>query len=166
MLERFDQYVADKILIYIKTRWAIAGFLAFVYVSRVIINGSHVVVSYVAGVYLLHSFVSFMTPDDENIPDPFDADYQDTYVPNNIDNDYKPYVRKLPEYTLWVFTIQILVIIIILSMFEFADIPVFSPILISYFIFMLVVTLYTVISHSKKYKYNLLFFDKAKINKE
>lgn len=161
MLKNIDQYVSDLISPYPKQRWMLTAILSLAYIYIVLIKQTHVVITYTAGVYLLQSFILFVTPNDNNIPDPFEPGYEENYTPSNIDNDYKPYVRKLSEYTFWLFTVQVISAVIVLVQFEFTDIPVYTPILATYFAFMLIVTLYTVFTHSKKYKYNLFSFGKS-----
>jgi hypothetical protein len=47
----------DKYIVYRKTRWALALFLIFLYIKRVLTIGGFYVISYVLGLYLLHLVV-------------------------------------------------------------------------------------------------------------
>lgn len=153
-----NQHLRDKISPFPTYRWAVTGVLALLYVIRLINIKSHAVITYCALVYLLHAFILFATPKDNSIPSPFENstnEEEDNYIPSNIDNDFKPYVRRLPEYDFWVFTSEIVGVSYFLTFFSFTSIPVFVPILIIYFVFILLMTFWKLYKHSRKFQYNI-----------
>lgn len=163
-LETLNQLVTDRLSPQLTFRWGFTGTLVLLYIYRIIKIKSHAVVTYCAAVYFLHAFILFATPKDQNIPDPFEATNEDEYNPSNIDNDFKPYVRRLPEYSFWVFATQIVLSAFALTLFEFADIPVFIPILVMYFVFIVCMTTYKLRAHSRKFRYNLFFSSKSSLD--
>lgn len=159
--EIYAQYITDKLYPYIYQRWTFTGAIAMTYLIRIIRKQSHAVITYCVGIYLLHSFILFVTPKDENIPDPFENIEEEEYNPRNIDNEFMPYIRKMPEFNFWLTCTQIVSVSLFLIHFDFTDIPAFTPILVLYFIFVLGMTFYKLWIHSKKYKYYWFSVDKS-----
>jgi len=160
-LNSLNQLFEDSLSPLLYPRWIFTSFLLLAYIYRIFKIKSHAVISYCVGIYLLHSFILFVTPKDENIPDPFENVEDDDYNPRNIDNDFKPYVRKLPEFQFWKFCTQAISISYFLTLFSFTIIPVFPLVLIIYFIFIVLMTIYKLHMHSKKYKYSIFFSGKS-----
>lgn len=162
--DALGQYVIDKLSPLIRARWAFTTFLMLVYIRQILIIKSHDVITYCVGFYLLNAFVLFVTPKDNNMPGPFDNDDDENYTPMNINNDFRPYVRRLPEFSFWQMCTQIILVSYFLTFFPFTDLPVYRPVLIVYTIFILCVTAYRLRKHSKKFKYHLLFTRKSSLN--
>ncbi|KAM0681706.1 hypothetical protein GINT2_000220 [Glugoides intestinalis] len=163
--DAFGQYVIDNLSPLIRARWTFTAFLMIVYIRQIVIIKSHDVITYCVGIYLLHAFVLFVTPKDDNIPSPFENDDdEENYTPMNINNDFRPYVRKLPEFSFWQMCTQIILISYFLTFFPFTDLPVYRPVLVVYSIFILFMTTYKLRMHSKKFKYDLLFTRKSTLN--
>lgn len=158
-----NQLAEDYLSPNIVPRWIFTGFLVFVYIYRVAKIRTHAVITYCIGVYLLHSFILFVTPKDDSIPDPFENVEDDDYNPRNIDNDFRPYVRKLPEFQFWKFCVQAISISYFLTFFPFTNLPVFPRILVIYFVFIVLMTAYKLALHSKKYKYSIFSTGKASL---
>ena len=57
----------DKYMIFKKRRWVFSGIIALIYISRIINVGGFYVISYVLGLFILHSLVQFVTP--KGLPD-------------------------------------------------------------------------------------------------
>lgn len=163
-LQAFKQYAIDTLSPRVYPRWMFALIILITYLRRVFGLKSHIVITYIAGVYLLHSFVLFVTPKDSNIPDPFENDEDESYNPKNIDNDFRPYVRKLPELLFWQSCVQIMLFAYFLTFFPFTDIPVHTPILIAYSVFIVIFTAYKLWNHSKKFKYKIFSLTKSTLD--
>lgn len=153
--ELLSQYVSDHLSPLIYPRWISTALLLLYYIRRITIIKTHSVVTYFIGVYLLHATILFLTPKDENIPDPFENVEDESYNPRNIDNDFRPYVRRLPEFDFWKTCTQILVMAYFITLFPFLNLPVYVPMLVIYFVFVVCVTCYKLWQHSKKFKYSL-----------
>ncbi|KAF7700708.1 Protein RER1 like protein [Cucumispora dikerogammari] len=138
-------------------RWSIFLFLVFSFLFKVlIITQSHYLVSYTIGVFIIHEFVKFCIPADENIPDPFDDFHNSdiTLILDEDNDDSKPFYRKLSEFHFWQNSTFILCIGILCSFFEVFDIPVYGIVLALYFITVVIITIKNLYFHSKKFKYN------------
>lgn len=163
-LNALNQILEDKLSPHIYQRWTVTCIAILLYIYRILKIQTHAVITYCVGVYLLHHFILFVTPKDDSIPDPFENTEEDDYNPRNIDNDFKPYVRKLPEFQFWKFCTQAVCISYFLTLFSFTIIPVFPLILVIYFVFIVGMTAYKLSIHSKKYKYSLFSSDKSSLN--
>lgn len=158
------QYITDKLVPHVYPRWAIKALLTLLYSVRVVSSMSHAFITYCLGIYLLHSFILFVTPKDENIPDPFENIQEEIYNPKNIDNEFRPYVRKMPEFNFWMVNTLIIGCSFFLVLFDFTDVQVFTPIFVIYFIFILSFTLHKLWDHSTKFRYNWFSSVKASLD--
>jgi hypothetical protein len=91
------QHLLDISLPYWKIRWLFAGFLLFLYILRVyLLEGFHMI-SYALAIYLLNRLLDFISP----LEDPDNVIESDLPLTNQIDNEYKPFIRKIPEFKFW-----------------------------------------------------------------
>jgi hypothetical protein len=149
------QIVLDRLAPKPELRWGIAAAVFILYAYRIYRLGSFHLISYALGIYLLHALILFLTPKGEYIPDPFEnADANDDYVPEAIDNEFRPFVRNLPEFDFWVFVVKIVSSAFVGTFFDMLDIPVYTPVLVVYFVFMVLFTAKCLLAHMKKYNYN------------
>lgn len=160
-LNSMNQLLEDTLSPHLYPRWTFTVFTLLIYAKRIFKIKSHAGLSYCVGVYLLHSIILFVTPKDENIPDLFENVEDEEYNPRNIDNDFRPYVRKLPEFQFWKFSAQVICIAYFLTFFSFTIFPLSPYVLITYFISIVLMTIYKIHIHSKKYKYNIFFSGKS-----
>ena len=107
------------------------------------------IIAYGFGIYILNLLISFLSP----FTDPEDEDSLDLPMNNDKSGEYKPFIRKLPEFKFWYSITKALVISILLTITRFTDIPVFWPILLGYFILLFLFTMKDRIKHMIKYKY-------------
>lgn len=163
-LDGINQIMVDKFSPYPVQRWCVFGLCLLAHFVKILVSGTHHLIAYVVGVYLFHGFILFATPKDENIPDPFeeevDNDNSNEYSPSNVDNSLRPFIRNMPEYTYWMFSMKVVVISFLLTLSKFTDIPVYTPILVVYFVFMVLATAIKLWQHSRKYNYNPFFQSK------
>lgn len=164
-IDSVHQILIDKTGPKIWLRWTFFGVLLLLFFMKIFVTGSHHLIAYCLGVYLVHGFVLFATPKDERIPDPFEEDdindIENDYTPVSVDNNLRPFIRNMPEFTYWLFCIKIVIGSLLLSMFSFTDIPVYTPILVLYFVFMISATVIKLWRHSSKYNYSLFFTSKS-----
>lgn len=149
------QYYLDRTAPKKIERWIGFGVLLVFFFIRVLVIQSHYLVTYILSIYLLHGLIGFCTPQEENIPDPFDnVDDEDVYVPQQVDDEFRPFMRRLPEFDFWWIAIRLVALAFFTTFFNFFDIPVFAPILIIYFILISLLTAKNLYRHMKKYNYN------------
>lgn len=136
------------------------------------------------GIYLLNLFLAFLTP---KFDPSIELDTQENEMeegpalPTKADEEFKPFIRRLPEFKFWYVwkrrsrihcclhcfhfrysATKATVIAIVCSFFSIFDIPVFWPILLVYFCILFAITMRRQIKHMIKYRY--IPFDWGKKN--
>lgn len=100
-------------------------------------------VAYTLGIYLLNLFLLFLQPKfdpslthDEGLEDGDAA----ASLPTKQDEEFRPFIRRLPEFKFWHSATRAIAIAFLCSWFAFFDIPVFWPVLVMYWIILFVLT--------------------------
>lgn len=107
------------------------------------------IVSYGLGIYLLNLLVDFLSP----LDDPELAGGSEAELPTRSDDEYRPFIRKLPEFSTWYRASKALTLGLVCTALPFLDIPVFYPILLIYFVMLFVGTLRQRLQHMIKHRY-------------
>jgi hypothetical protein len=132
-------------------RWIVIVVLMAYFMYRVVVNQGFYIVAYVLGIFLLNQFILFLTP--MVVQDEGEEDEDGPSLPTRSDEEFRPFMRRLPEFKFWYTTFKSVVISIICTFFEVFDIPVFWPILVMYFITLFLVTMRRQIQHMIKHRY-------------
>ncbi|KAI0039499.1 retrieval of early ER protein Rer1 [Auriscalpium vulgare] len=74
-------------------------------------------------------------------------------LPSSRDDDFRPFVRRLPEWQFWLSSTRATLISFVMTFFMIFDVPVYWPILVMYFITLFVLTMRRQIQHMIKYRY-------------
>jgi hypothetical protein len=124
---------------------------------------------FATGIYLLNLFLAFLQPKFDPSLDNADMDTTDggasedgPSLPTKNDEEFRPFIRRLPEFKFWYSTSKAIFIALVCSFFSIFDIPVFWPILLIYFCILFAITMRRQIKHMIKYKY--VPFDLGKKN--
>ena len=128
-------------------RWLFFAFLFITFLARMIIFKKYYAIAYIAGLYLVNSFILFLSPKLD--PD----EYGETLPSRLTNNEYKPFIRKLPEFSFWQKITIALIIAHIAACIPFLDIPVYGPILFFYFILVFLVSFHGRIMHMIRHHY-------------
>jgi hypothetical protein len=140
------QFYLDKSTPHIVARWAALVIVLFLYVLRVwFINGFYII-SYGLGIYNLNLLLGFLTPQ-------VDPESDGPDLPTKADEEFRPFVRRLPEFKFWHASIKSFFIGFIMTFFSVFDVPVFWPILLLYWFILFFVTMKRQIRHMIKHKY-------------
>ena len=122
------------------------------------------IVTYALFIYHLNLLLAFLTPkidpamaeleaDDGNLckalkfdslqPTENDSDLTDDglALPTRQNEEFRPFIRRLPEFKFWYSATKATLIGFGCTFFEFFNIPVFWPILVMYFITLFVITM-------------------------
>lgn len=94
-------------------------------------------------------FTFFFYCDDE-------TDDQGPELPTRSNEEFRPFIRRLPEFKFWYATTKSTVIGMICTFFDMFNIPVFWPILVMYFITLFCITMKRQIKVSKNH-YTYIF---------
>ena len=142
-------------------------------------------VAYALGIYLLNLFLAFLQPKFDPSNEAVDNDMEDGAagtLPTKQDEEFRPFIRRLPEFKFWHSATRAVAISFLCSWFEVFNVPVFWPVLVMYWMMLFVLTSMSVpqnccltdadptkvrkqIQHMIKYRYVPFSFGKAKYTK-
>ncbi|KAF8050675.1 hypothetical protein N665_1906s0004 [Sinapis alba] len=147
---RIYKYYLDKTTPHSTYRW-IGTFVVFlIYCLRVFSIHGFYIISYALGIYLLNLLIGFLSP----LVDPeLDASDGGASLPTRGSDEFKPFIRRLPEFKFWYSVTKAFCIAFLMTFFSVFDVPVFWPILLCYWIVLFVLTMRRQISHMIKHKY-------------
>ena len=152
-LEKIGLYfntINDKIIIYRKSRWLAVAILSIIYFIRVFYKKGYYALTYCIGIHFLNSFIGFISP----LDDPEDELGEDnSYLPQRSNEEFRPFQRKIREFSFWNLMFWTFVVSIFFTFFECFDIPVFWPLLLVYFLLIFFIIMKRQIKHMIKYKY-------------
>ena len=134
--------------------WIALGLLVLIYCVRVYFLQGFYIVTYGLGIFLLNLFIGFLSPLEEDVDGPV--------LPLNDVDEFKPFIRRLPEFKFWYACAKAVIIALVLTFFTMFDVPVFWPILLIYFIVLFILTMKRQIKHMMKHKYLPFSFGKKK----
>jgi len=134
-------------------RWVVTATLTVLYMMRVILGQGWYLITYGLGIYILNLFLAFLTPKVDPVTQQNEDDEDGGGLPLSNREEFRPFIRRLPEFKFWYSMTKAVLICLIMSMFEFTNIPVFWPILVVYFIVLTCLTLKRQIKHMIKHKY-------------
>lgn len=147
------QQVLDKSTPHIAARWVVAALLFVLYAVRVYFVNGFYIITYALGIYMLHLFIGFLSPQ---------QDFDGPILPTKNNEEYKPFIRRLPEFKFWWSLVKAVLTSFCLTFFPIFDVPVFWPILVIYFFALFFMTMRRQIDHMRKYKYLPFSFGKKK----
>eukprot|EP01018_Ginkgo_biloba_P035078 Gb_04314 [translate_table: standard] len=140
------QYYLDKSTPHTVPRWLASLLLAIIYSCRVYYVKGYYIVAYGLGIYLLNLLIGFLSPQ-------ADLETDGPALPTKGNDEFKPFIRRLPEFKFWYALTKAFCIAFVLTFFSIFDVPVFWPILLLYWIVLFVLTMKRQIRHMIKYKY-------------
>ncbi|XP_062000605.1 protein RER1A-like [Rosa rugosa] len=146
---RAFQYYLDRSTPHTLYRWIGTLVVAMIYILRVYYVQGFYVVSYGLGIYVLNLLIGFFSPKVDPELEPLDG----PSLPTKGADEFKPFVRRLPEFKFWYSITKAFIIAFVMTFFSVLDVPVFWPILLCYWIVLFVLTMKRQILHMIKYKY-------------
>lgn len=115
-------------------------------------------VAYSLGIYLLNLFLAFISPKfDPSLES--DTDMEDgmpsgqSSLPTKSDEEFKPFVRRLPEFKFWHSATRAVTIAFACCWSEIFNLPVFWPVLVVYWLILVFLTMRRQIQSMIKYRY-------------
>ena len=150
-IEIYSNSIRDKIIAYKKIRWGAILLLAIIYLFRMFYKKGYYALTYCIGIHFLNSFIGFISPLDD--PEEEDLGEGDSYLPQKSSEEFRPFQRKVKEYSFWSIMFWTFVVAIPMTFFEAFNIPVFWPLLLIYFILIFFLIMKRQIKHMIKYKY-------------
>lgn len=94
---------------------------------------------YSLGIYLLNLFLAFLQPKfDPSLTQ--DEGIEDGSLPTKSDEEFRPFIRRLPEFKFWYSATRAIAIGFVCTWFELFNVPVFWPVLVVYWIILFCLT--------------------------
>nr|KJB79139.1 hypothetical protein B456_013G035900 [Gossypium raimondii] len=143
---RMYQYYLDKTTPHTTYRWMGTLVIAAIYCLRVYSVQGFYIVSYGLGIYLLNLLIGFLSP----LVDPELEISDGPLLPTKGSDEFKPFIRRLPEFKFWYSMTKAFYIAFVMTFFSLFDVPVFWPILLCYWIVLFVLTMRRQIAHMIK----------------
>lgn len=166
------QVYLDKSVPHVTERWIGFAVLLLLFMCRILLAEGWYIVCYTLGIYLLNLFLAFLQPKfDPSLEQEIrDQDLEDgealpTSESEDKSEEFRPFIRRLPEFKFWHSATRATVAAIIATMFSIFDIPVFWPILLIYFLILFTLTMRRQIQHMIKYRYIPFDLGKAKYSR-
>lgn len=145
---------------YVLYRWLLFSLLAAAFLARMIHRSRYYTIGYIAGLYFINCLVLFVSPK-------FDADlYGKDTLPTVGDGDYRPFVRKLPEFLFWRRAVMCITSAHIATFFPFLDPPVYGPLLLIYLVVIILLNFRARVAHMIRNRYLPFNLGKPKYTKD
>ncbi|XP_015912341.1 protein RER1 isoform X2 [Parasteatoda tepidariorum] len=143
------QHILDVWTPYTISRWVGSFVLLVSFLARVFLLQGWYIITYALGIYQLNLFLAFLSPK----IDPAMADDDGPSLPTKNNEEFKPFMRRLPEFKFWYSTTKATLVALLCTFFQMFNIPVFWPILLLYFLTLFGITMKRQIKHMIKYRY-------------
>ncbi|GAB2224864.1 hypothetical protein Droror1_Dr00005642 [Drosera rotundifolia] len=147
--QRAFQYYLDKSTPLPLYRWLGTVGIALIYFLRVYYVQGFYIISYGLGIYILNLLIGFLSPKIDPELEAMDG----ASLPTKESDEFKPFIRRLPEFKFWYVITKAFLVAFVLTFFSVFDVPVFWPILLFYWLVLFVLTMKRQIMHMIKYKY-------------
>ncbi|KAK3061519.1 hypothetical protein LTS18_006026 [Coniosporium uncinatum] len=160
---RIYQTYLDKSTPYVAYRWSSTGALFLLFALRIVIARGWYIVAYSLGIYLLNLFLAFISPKfDPSLEADESMEEGGESLPTKEEEEFRPFVRRLPEFKFWYSCTKAIAIGFTCSWFTIFDLPVFWPVLVIYWLILFFLTMRRQIQHMVKYRYVPFTVGKAK----
>ncbi|XP_010028185.2 protein RER1A [Eucalyptus grandis] len=161
------QHLLDRSVPHAQRRWVATLAVACVYLVRVYFVEGFYIVTYALGIYMLNLLIGFLSPQ-------VDPELQELAggggggggsLPTRGSDEFRPFVRRLPEFKCWLQITWAFVIAFVVTFFSVFDVPVFWPVLLFYWVMLFTLTMRRQIMLMIKYKYVPFTFGKRRYGK-
>eukprot|EP00118_Oscarella_pearsei_P025359 m.308044 g.308044 ORF g.308044 m.308044 type:complete len:194 (+) comp43308_c0_seq1:218-799(+) len=134
-------------------RWISTTVLTLLYSLRVYLLQGWYIVTYALGIYVLNLLIAFLSPKIDPALSEIESEDDGPELPTKANTEFRPFIRRLPEFKFWYGVTRGIVIAMFCTLFEVFNVPVFWPILVMYFIILFAITMKRQIKHMIKYRY-------------
>ncbi|XP_030455638.2 protein RER1A-like [Syzygium oleosum] len=158
------QHLLDKSVPHLSRRWIATLAVACVYLVRVYFLQGFYIVTYGLGIYMLNLLIGFLSPqvDPELADGGGGGGGPGPSLPTRGSDEFRPFVRRLPEFKCWLQITWAFVIAFMMTFFSVFDVPVFWPVLLFYWVMLFTLTMRRQIMLMVKYKYVPFTFGKRR----
>lgn len=161
-LQRQYQHQLDRATPHILYRWLATVGIVSLFELRIVLAQGWYIVCYAHAIYILNLLLAFLQPKfDPSLQDDLMADEieeggaegERSPLPSARDDEFRPFVRRLPEWQFWLSTTRATIISLFMTFSVVFDVPVYWPILVMYFFVLFILTMRRQIQHMIKYRY-------------
>ncbi|KAI0302363.1 retrieval of early ER protein Rer1 [Multifurca ochricompacta] len=160
-VKRQYQQLLDRITPHILYRWVGTAATVAIFELRILYAQGWYIVCYAHAIYILNLLLAFLQPKfDPSLQDDLMADELEggegdapSPLPSSRDDEFRPFVRRLPEWQFWLSTTRATLISFFMTFSSVFDVPVYWPILVMYFCVLFVLTMRRQLQHMIKYRY-------------
>ncbi|PXF46114.1 Protein RER1 [Gracilariopsis chorda] len=154
-LDRQTQILLDRIAPYKLHRWLALTALLCIFMLRMFLLEGFYIVTYVLFIFILNQFILFLQPKDRAslVARAASPDDSGPVLPTADDDEFRPFVRRLPEFKFWYSTTYATFLAFCATFFKVFDVPVFWPVLLFYFVLLFVATMRRQWYDMKRLKY-------------
>lgn len=161
-MDRFALFVKQKyrklmddVVPYLVPRWLFVVGVIFYFTYRITTLQGWFISAYALAIFHLNLFIAFLSP---KIDPSFEMaesleDEEGPSLPTNTTEEFRPFIRRLPEFKFWEQTVWSTVVAVFTTFFDCFNVPVFWPILVMYFFILFFLTMKRQIRHMVKYRY-------------
>ncbi|ESQ53364.1 hypothetical protein EUTSA_v10026272mg [Eutrema salsugineum] len=160
-LSQRQQHLLDKTVPHVLYRWISCLVVVLIYAVRVYFVQGFYIITYAIGIYILNLLIAFLSPQE----DP-EASLGGGSLPTRGSDEFRPFVRRLPEFKFWLSITRAFVIGFLMTFFDVFDVPVFWPILLFYWVMLFFLTMRKQIQHMIRYRYVPFSFGKQRYGKK
>ncbi|MCL4140174.1 UNVERIFIED_CONTAM: hypothetical protein GTU68_025786 [Idotea baltica] len=136
LFQSYQNYL-DKWTPYTISRWVFSILLIVAFIARIVLKQGWFIICYALGIYHLNLFLAFLTPK----IDPAYSQDDGPGLPTKSNEEFRPFMRRLPEFKFWYSVTKSTVIACGCTFFQLFNVPVFWPILVMYFITLFCITM-------------------------
>eukprot|EP01083_Nonionella_stella_P004979 14537_1 len=140
-----------------QARWIFFFISAVFFAIRAYSLNGFYIVTYALGIYILNLFIGFISPQVDPVSD-------GPLLPNYDKDEFKPFVRRLPEFKFWYAALRGIYIAFFMTFVRLFDIPVYWPVLVVYFCVLFFLTMRRQLKHMIQYKYIPFTYGKPKFS--
>ncbi|KAF8549051.1 retrieval of early ER protein Rer1 [Imleria badia] len=177
--QRQYQQTLDRWTPHVLPRWLSTLGLLALFMLRIVLSQGWYIVCYGLAIYLLNLLLAFLQPkfdpslQDDLLADEIEEGATDSgpTLPSQRDDEFRPFVRRLPEWQFWYFirssavppgaetlvsrlsSTRAVIVALFCTTSDMFDVPVYWPILVVYFCVLFLLTMRRQIQHMIKYKY-------------
>jgi len=160
-IKRQYQQLLDRVTPHSFYRWVGTAVTIALFELRILYAQGWYIVCYAHAIYLLNLLLAFLQPKfDPSLQDDLMADEleggesdEPSPLPSARDDEFRPFVRRLPEWQFWLSTTRATLISFFMTFSTVFDVPVYWPILVLYFCVLFVLTMRRQLQHMIKYRY-------------
>eukprot|EP00053_Salpingoeca_punica_P003511 m.43535 g.43535 ORF g.43535 m.43535 type:complete len:198 (+) comp12229_c0_seq2:227-820(+) len=152
-LGRRYQKFLDDVTPYATVRWIVCIVSLVLYGIRTYMLQGWYIVTYALGIYLLNLLIAFLQPKVDPAIMEMENEGDSDVLPTKQSDEYKGFVRRLPEFKFWLWTQRAIIVAFLCTFFKALNVPVFWPILVLYFFVLFGISMKRQIQHMIKYKY-------------